>query len=354
MRSPHQSLRKRVPHRPKRGPMPARIAPEEEIADAEVAPHEAKAAFEGAPLIEAGKLLTPEESERSAQAIDRRDKTSTSRLVVVLNLAVFMAAVSYVFFSAPNHLALGGASGLSIVVAALVPGLAQSTALWIINLICIVAGLLLLERKTVIWSVAASLLLSVYVSVLQGLFPLAGSLTGDLWIDLLCTVILTAVSAALAYSVGATTGGTDIIIAAVAKRTSLTTGNATMLVNAASVIGGLALFDLRTGIYCVVGLLIVTVVVNAVLDGLKQHKVVTVICKQPARVEEFICRELCRTATVSQAWGAYSGNAVTPIMTVLNPRETLQLERYVRSLDPEAFITYVNTSQITGRGFRWV
>ena len=186
MRSPRQSLR-RAASRPKRGPMPARVAPEEQIANAEVAPHEAKAAFEGAPLIEAGKLLTPEESERSAEAIDRRDRTSTPRLVIVLNLAVFMAAVCYVFFSAPNHLALGGASGLSIVVAALVPGLAQSTALWIINIICIVAGLLLLERKTVIWSVAASLLLSVYVSVLQGVFPLAGSLTGDLWIDLLCT-----------------------------------------------------------------------------------------------------------------------------------------------------------------------
>lgn len=347
-------MKKLNPRRRVRRAKAVRTAPADELERAEVAPHEAKAAFEGAPLIEAGKLLTPEEADRSAEAIDRRDRTSTSHLALVLNLAVLMAAASYVFFTAPNHLALGGASGLSIVVAALVPGLPQATALWVISIICVAAGLLLLDRKAVVWSVLASLALSAYVSLLQGLFPLAGSITGDLWIDLLCAVILTAVSAALAYSVGAATGGTDIIISAVAKRTSLTTGNATMLVNAASVIGGLALFDRHTGIYCVVGMPIVTVVVNAVLDGLKQHKVVTVICKQPARVEEFICRELCRTATVSQGWGAYSGNAVTPIMTVLNPRETLQLERHVRSLDPEAFITYVNTSQITGRGFRWV
>mgnify|MGYP004488505205 CR=1 FL=1 len=332
----------------------SRTASEERLRDAEVTPHEAEPAYEGASLIQAEKLLSPEEYERSESAIERRDKTGALKTAAVLNLAVIMAALSYVLFTAPNHLALGGASGLSIVAAGLVPGLSNTMALWVINLACIVAGLALVGRKTVAWSVAASLALSAYVSVFSKLMPASQSITGDLWLDLMCAVALTATSAALAYSVGASTGGTDIIIVALSKLTSLSTGNATLIVNSFSVVGSLALFDLRTGVYCVIGLLIMTVVVNGVLDGLKQHKVVTVICKQPARVEEFICRELCRTATVSQAWGAYSGNAVTQIMTVLTPKETLRLELFVRELDPSAFITYVNTSQITGRGFRWV
>ena len=41
-------------------------------------------------------------------------------------------------------------------------------------------------------------------------------------------------------------------------------------------------------------------------------------------------------------------------MTVLTRAEALRLQRYVRSLDENAFITYVTTSEITGRGFRWV
>lgn len=337
---------------------PGKSAPstptDKDFSHVEVAPHEAKAAYEGAPLIEAGKLLTPEESARSKRVITKRDTTSTVRLVLMLNLAVFMAACSYTFFAAPNHLAIGGASGLSIVLSSLIPGLSQSIALWAVNITCVAVGLFFLDRKTVAWSIVASLAISVYVSILQSVFPSQGSLTGDLWIDLLCTVILTAVSAAMAYSVGVTTGGMDIIISAVAKNTSLTPGNATMIINAATVLGGLALYGLRTGLYCVVGLLIVTMVVNYVLDAMKQHKIVTVICRHPALVEEFIVRDLCRTATISQAYGAYTGNTVTPIMTVLNPRETLRLEQYVRGVDPNAFITYVNTSQITGRGFRLV
>ncbi len=332
----------------------AQTAMDKDFSHVEVAPHEAEPAYVGAPVIEAGKLLTPEESVQSQKTIDKRDTTSTVRLVLMLNLASFMAAVSYAFFAAPNHLVIGGASGLSILLSSLIPGLSQSIALWAVNIVCVTVGLFFLDRKTVIWSMVSSLAISAYATLLQGVFSVQGSLTGDLWIDLLCTVILTAVAAAMAFSVGTTTGGMDIIISAVAKHTTLTPGNATMVINAATVLGGIALYGLRTGLYCVVGLLIVTMVVNYVLDTMKQHKIVTVICKHPAMVEEFIVRELYRTATISQAYGAYSGNTVTPIMTVLNPRETLKLEQYVRSVDPNAFITYVNTSQITGKGFRLV
>ena len=41
-------------------------------------------------------------------------------------------------------------------------------------------------------------------------------------------------------------------------------------------------------------------------------------------------------------------------MTVLTRPEAARLERYLREIDPDAFVTYVNTSQITGHGFRWV
>ncbi len=338
----------------KPGKAPTHRPIDKDFSHVEVAPHEAEPAYVGAPVIEAGKLLTSEESAQSKETIDKRDTVSTVRLVLMLNLAVLMASIAYVFFAAPNHLVIGGASGLSILLSSLIPGLSQSIALWVVNIICVAVGLLFLDRKTVIWSMVASLGISAYATLLQEFFSVEGSLTGDLWIDLLCTVILTAVAAALAFSVGTTTGGMDIIISAMSKHTTLSPGNATMVINAATVLGGLALHGLRTGLYGIVGLLIVTMVVNYVLDAMKQHKIVTVICKHPALVEEFIVRDLYRTATISQAYGAYSGNTVTPIMTVLNPRETLKLEHYVRSVDPNAFITYVNTSQITGRGFRLV
>lgn len=65
-------------------------------------------------------------------------------------------------------------------------------------------------------------------------------------------------------------------------------------------------------------------------------------------------RELSRTATVSYGYGAYSGRRVAQVMTVFTRAEELRPRRYARSLDENSFITYVTTSEITGRGFRWV
>ena len=102
------------------------------------------------------------------------------------------------------------------------------------------------------------------------------------------------------------------------------------------------------------GLLLETVIVNGVLDDLKQHKVCTVVCRRPARVQEFVVRRLARTATVWLGYGAYTGRELSVVMTVLTRSEALKLEKYLRGIDPDAFVTYVNTSQITGHGFRWV
>lgn len=166
--------------------------------------------------------------------------------------------------------------------------------------------------------------------------------------------MLVAAGTGIAYNAGASTGGTDILVMALARHTSLPTGHAITVVNAVTACSGVALYGVRTGVYCIVGLLLETVIVNGVLDNLKQHKVCTVVCRQPARVQEFVVRRLARTATVWLGYGAYTGRELSVVMTVLTRSEALKLEKYLRGIDPDAFVTYVNTSQITGHGFRWV
>lgn len=332
----------------------ARLAAEEELTHAGIEPREAAPAYEGAPVIKAERLLTPEEERESDHVLLRRDHPSTARTAVAVNVGAILCALAYVLFQAPNNLATGGASGMAIVISTLVPALPSDAALWLVNVALVAVGLVFVERRAVIWSVVASVLLSAYVSALQALAPVSESLTGDLWIDLVCSLALVAVGTGIAYNAGASTGGTDILVMALSRHTSLPTGHAITVVNAVTACSGIALYGVRTGVYCVVGLLLETVIVNGVLNDLKQHKVCTVICRRPARVQEFVVRRLARTATVWLAYGAYSGRERSVVMTVLTRPEAARLERYLREIDPDAFVTYVNSSQITGHGFRWV
>ena len=147
-----------------------------------------------------------------------------------------------------------------------------------------------------------------------------------MWIDLCCTVLLVALGNAVAYNAGASTGGTEILVMALARHTSLPVGHAVAAVNAVVAASGVALYGPRVGVYCIVGLVLQTVIVKGGLKDLKGHKVCTGICRQPARVEEFIVRELSRTATVSYSYGAYSGRRAAQVMTVLTRAEALRLQ----------------------------
>lgn len=338
----------------KRTSEPRRTANEEELAGARVDPDHAAPAYDGHAVLQGEALVSEDEEEASLRKLRKRDQPSLVRLVVSLNVGALICAFAYVAFQAPNNFAIGGATGFSIVLSTLVPALSSDVALWIVNAALVIVGLIFVERKAVFWSVVASVVIPVYASVIQAIMPVTGSLTGDMWIDLCCTVLLIALGNAIAYNAGASTGGTEILVMALTRHTSLPVAHAVALANAVVAASGVALYGPRVGVYCIVGLILQTVIVNGVLEDLKCHKVCTVICRQPARVEEYIVRELSRTATVSYGYGAYSGRRVAQVMTVLTRAEALRLQRYVRSLDENAFITYVTTSEITGRGFRWV
>ena len=117
-------------------------------------------------------------------------------------------------------------------------------------------------------------------------------------------------------------------------------------------IGDRVFFGPRVGLYCVLGLFAKTLVVDKAIESIHLRKVCTVICSEPLKVEEFIVKHLNRTATISRGYGAFSGKCVTVIMSVLSRREAVQLRRYAREVDPGAFITIVDSSEIVGKGFR--
>ena len=272
----------------------------------------------------------------------------------MLNLGLILTAVAMVLFKTPNHLAFGGTTGVAIVLGALFPQLPVSTFMWILNVALVILGFVFLDRKAMIWSSFASIALSAYVSLFEWIFPVAQSITGDLTLDVCFAVLLPAVGSALVFDIGASTGGKDILAMILRKRTDVEIGKALFVVDIAIVCSAAVIYGPRVGLWCILGLVAKTFVVDSAIESIRQRKVCQVICKYPHDVEEFIVRTLGRTATVMTGWGAYTGKRVIILNSVLTRREAMELRLFVRSVDPGAFITITSSSEIIGRGFRGV
>jgi len=282
----------------------------------------------------------------------RKDYKKKLRWFLVLNIALLFSAAGISLFKTPNHFAIGGTSGLAILLAKIFPWMNVSGAMALVNLLLLILGFLFLGRGFGGATVYATAALSAYVALFEKLVPLAAPMTNDALLELLWAVILPAVGSAMAFNIGASTGGTDIVAMILSKYTSMEIGKALLASDFLITAATFPLFGARTGLYAMLGLLMKTFLVDIVIDGINSRKYVTVVSAHAEQVKAFILKDLHRGATLTQAEGAFSHQAEQVITTALTRRQAVLLRNYIRSIDPHAFIAIVNSSEIIGKGFR--
>ena len=269
-----------------------------------------------------------------------------------LNLGLLLTAVGIHFFKTPNHFAFGGTSGLSIVMAGLFPNIRVGGFMFIVNAALVVLGLAFLGAKTMGITIYSSFALSAFVSLCEAIHPMPVPFTDDTFLELCFGVVLPAVGTAIAFNLGASTGGTDILAMILTKYTSLEIGKALTLTDVAIVLAGGYLFGIRTLLYCLLGLFSKAFVMDGIIESINLRKQVTIVTANPAPIKDYILNHLHRSATETEAHGAYTHEGVSVLLTVLTRRQAMLLRNYLRSADPHAFITIVNSSEVIGKGFR--
>ena len=103
-------------------------------------------------------------------------------LQIVFGAAVVAAGVY--FFMQPAHLALGSVAGLAILLHEVVP-VSVSVLSLLLNAGLLALGFALLGREFGAKTVVSSLLIPVFMGVLEQLCPLEASITGDQFLDML-------------------------------------------------------------------------------------------------------------------------------------------------------------------------
>ena len=232
-----------------------------------------------------------------------------------LNLGLILTAVGIVYFKNPNHFAFGGTSGLSILLADLFPKINVGGFMWIINLVLVVLGFVFLGVKCMGWTIYSSFALSFFVSVCEWLYPSGVSMSGDAMLDLVFAVFLPALGAAIVFDIGASTGGTDIVALILAKYTSMEIGKALMASDILIVLAAAWRFGMGTGLYCILGLIGKSFVVDGAIENIRLRKVCTIMTANPQPILDFIIKEMNRSATVEKAYGAYTHHELSVLVT---------------------------------------
>ena len=184
---------------------------------------------------------------------------------------------------------------------------------------------------------------------------------------MLCTIIggiLSGVGIGISISYGGSTGGTDIIALIVGKYRNISPGRlilamdvviilSSMLFPSYTAAGELVPFPekLATAVY---GLILITVSgysVDLYLSGSKQSVQVFIFSKKYPDIADAIVEDMKRGVTIVHAEGWYTKEESHVIMVVTRKTDLNLLLRYVKTIDPDAFLSVSTVMGVYGKGF---
>ena len=274
-----------------------------------------------------------------------------ARELALMVLGTALVAAGTYFFKFPNHFSTGGVTGLAVLINAALPALPASNVAAVLNLLSLVLGFAVLGRGFGVRTIFCTVLFSAMLAGLEAAVPLSAPLTDQPLLELLFGVLLPALGSAVLFNIEASTGGTDIVAMALKKVTPLDIGMALLLSDVLIAGGTLFLYDIRTGLFSLLGLMLKSVLVDSAIESLNRRKSFIVVTTCPEELCQFITGRLRRSATCWPATGAYSGEECTVVLTVISRGQAVVLRKYLRGLDPHAFMVVSNSSEIFGKGF---
>lgn len=287
--------------------------------------------------------------------MDKKEQASQPALQTLKEYAVITAAVLIMdigiyVFKFPNNFSFGGVSGMAVVICRFLPFTASQINLFI-NLLLLLVGFAVLGRNFGVKTAYVTVLSSVLLNIFEKLFPMAHPLTNEIMLELCFAIILPALAAALLFFENAYGGGTDIIAMIIKKYSTMNISTALLVTDLIVVILAFLIFDTLTGLCSVLGLMAKTLLIDKTIERMKLNKFFTIISNNPQPICDFITKDLNHSATLYDAVGAYSDQQRTVILTVVDVKQAVYLQRFIHDTEPTAFIAITKSSEIIGKGF---
>jgi uncharacterized membrane-anchored protein YitT (DUF2179 family) len=287
-------------------------------------------------------------------------KWITDYLLIVTGSLIL--AAGFVYFVTPHKIVPGGVYGIAIVVHYMTQGV---FSFWpegipiglfglVLNIPLTFAGIKILGPRFGIKTVAGFVLTSVFIDGITYFRPGGNTpLVDDVLLSCVFGGVLIGFGLGLIFKSRATSGGSDIIAMIIAKYTRLQLGKLMIYVDSTIVLLGLLAFqDWHIPLYSWVVIYITGRAIDMTLEGADYNKALLIISKKHLEIKNKILADLERGGTYLKGEGMFTGEEKQIIYTIVSRREVAILEEYISKIDPDAFITVMDTKEILGEGFQ--
>lgn len=284
-----------------------------------------------------------------------KEKPFTRKWFISYSLIIigsFILASGFVLFITPYKIVPGGVYGISIVLHYLFGTPVGMVAL-LFDIPLTLLGIKILGPRFGFKTVLGFSLTAIFNDTLTIFWGYKPLVEGDALLSSIFGGVLVGLGLGLMFKSKATSGGSDIVAAILNKYTKIPIGQLLILVDSLIVLLALIIFrDWKIPLYSWIVIFITGKVIDVVMSGISYDKSLFIISDKHEEIRDKIIHNLNRGGTLIEGKGMYNMAERRIIFTVVSRRELSLLQEYIHQIDPRAFMTVTDATEILGEGFK--
>lgn len=269
-------------------------------------------------------------------------------LMILFGNAVM--ALGIVLFILPKGVAVGGTTGLSLIVAHYT-SIPISVFVFIFNCVMFLAGLWILGKAFAMTTLLSTFFYPIVLGFFQRFPILAGGLTDDSMLSAVFGGLFIGFALGIVIRAGASTGGMDIPPLILNKKFGISVSMMLYVFDFLILLGQMLFSDRESILYGILLVMIYTVVLDKVLMFGRAQTQVEIMSEKAEEINDAINGKMDRGSTMIHTSTGYLKKEQDMIMTVISNRQLSQLNRLVMSIDPNAFMVVGKVNEVQGKGF---
>ncbi|KMT20840.1 YitT family protein [Clostridium cylindrosporum] len=270
------------------------------------------------------------------------------RIIMIL-IGSLISAIAVNAFIIPHKLLSGGVTGIAIIVE-YIANIPTGILILLINIPIFLFGIKEVDKDFIIYSLLGMISNSVFLLLTQGISE--HIFTKDIILSSVYAGALSGVGLGIILKYGGSLGGIDIIAVVFKKRTGINVSTLSFVMNLVIVGCGAFISGIDIILYTLMAMYITTLLMDRVIDGLDRKKLLFIVTEKETEVSSVIMSTLGRGVTYLYGEGAYTGDRKRVLYCIVPLKQLMRVKRIVEDVDPTAFITIIDASEVQGSGFK--
>lgn len=262
----------------------------------------------------------------------------------------FLYAFAVNMFTAPNHIAPGGITGIATLINYLT-GAPIGTVGMLFNIPLLIISYKLLSKQITLKTLKSIMVVTVMLDIVTvNIKPY----NGDKLLACIFAGVMMGAGLGTIFLRGSTTGGADIINRLIRKKLPhVSIGRLSLCFDCVVLsLSAIVYGSLESALYAMIAIFVESRMVDSLLYGLDKGKMLYIISDKSKEIGKTITTELGRGATLLTATGVYSEQQRQVLMCAVRNHQYPAVKRIAHRIDPYSFLIVTDAEEILGEGFR--